>query len=103
MNKKLIFIILLMVIWCAVIFTFSAMTSNESNGKSKGTIDIVTEKTLKITNKIGITDKHPSNQRMNNFIENLNKPLRKCMHVSVYLVLSILIFCCLKMTKLIME
>ena len=100
MNKKLILIILLIIAWCVVIFTFSAMPSNESNNKSKGTIDIVTEKTLKITNKLGITNKHPSNQRMNNFIENLNKPLRKCMHASVYLVLSILIFCCLKMTKL---
>ena len=100
MNKKLIFIILLIIIWCAVIFTFSAMPSEESNSKSKGTIDIFTEKTLKITNKAGITDKHPSNQKMNNFIEKLNKPLRKCAHASVYFVLSILIFCCLKMTKL---
>lgn len=98
-TKQIIFI-LLIILWCIVIFTFSNMPSNESNSKSKDTINIVTEKTLKITNKTGITNKHPSIERMNNFIENLNKPLRKCMHASVYLVLSILIFYCLKKTKL---
>ena len=61
MNKKLAFSIILIIIWCIVIFSFSAMTSNESNNRSKGTIDKITEKTLKLTNKIGITDKHPSN------------------------------------------
>ena len=33
-------------------------------------------------------------------IEKLNKPLRKCMHASVYFVLSILIFNCLKTFKI---
>lgn len=100
MKKKVFIIILLILSWMTAIFILSNMPSNESNSKSKSTINKVTEKALEITNKMGITDKHPSNQRMNNFIENLNKPLRKCMHASVYLVLSILIFCCLKMTKL---
>ena len=37
---------------------------------------------------------------MNSFVEKLNMPLRKCIHASVYFVLSILIFNCLKITKI---
>ena len=100
MRKAIIFLSILIIMWMLAIFVLSGMPSNESNNRSKGTINIVTEKTLNITNKAVITNKHPTEQKMNNFIEELNKPLRKCMHASVYMVLSILIYCCLKMTKL---
>ena len=74
--KKRTILFVMILIWMIIIFILSNMPSNESNNKSKSTINVVTEKTLKITNKVGITDKHPSKQKMNNFIEKLNKPLR---------------------------
>jgi hypothetical protein len=81
------------------IYFFSNMSGSESNGKSKETINVVIEKVLVITNKLGITDKHPSEVKMNITVSSLNFPLRKFMHASVYFILSILLyglFCFLK-------
>lgn len=94
-KKKFVFIILA-IIWCIVIFAFSDMPSDESNSKSKGTINKAIEETLEVTNGSGITNKHPSEKRMNIVINKLNGPLRKCMHASVYFVLATLVFWGLK-------
>ena len=81
MLLKILFTILV-VIWCAVIFIFSNMPGNVSNGRSskviKKTLNNITHKTLK-DNKLDI----------------LNRVLRKCMHVTVFCVLGILIILCL--------
>jgi hypothetical protein len=75
-----------------VVFIFSSMTSEESNSKSQRTINTVIEKVLDVTNDSGITDKHPTEEKMNKVATFLNKPLRKCMHASVYFILSILLY-----------
>ena len=93
MKNKIIKIIswLLVIIWMIIIFMFSSMDTNESNSKSENTINKVIETTLDTTNNIGITDKHPSNNKINNVVKTLNYPLRKCMHASIYLILAILL------------
>ena len=98
-NIKFSIILFLIIAWMIGIFVFSNMPSDESNEKSKGMINEVVSTTINITNDSGITDKHPSEKRMNSVIEKLNKPLRKCMHASVYFILSILIFLGLKTFK----
>ena len=95
-QKKKFIIIFFIIIWCIVIFVFSSMSGDESNIKSKETINNVIDKTLEVTNNSGITDKHPSENKMNNVINKLNKPLRKCMHASVFFILAILIYLGLK-------
>ena len=97
--KKSIFIFLI-ILWCIVIFAFSSMSGSESNEKSKATINNVIDTTLEVTNDSGITDKHPSEKKINSVIEKLNKPLRKCMHASVYFVLAILVFLSFKSFKI---
>lgn len=118
--------ITLIVIWMAVILWFSSMPGDESNIKSKSTIkealNIVTshEKLdkAKETMNDSIQNQTENNldtretqtmpkqqnsqqkQQEEQLIEKLNKPLRKCMHASVYFVLSILIFNCLKTFKI---
>jgi len=67
------------------------MNNETSNYGSKTTITKVVEKTVETTNSIGITDKHPSNQKLNDFTNILNLPFRKCIHAFEYLVLSILL------------
>ena len=42
----------------------SNMDTNESNSKSKDTISKIIEKGVNTTNGLGITDKHPSNNKM---------------------------------------
>lgn len=69
----------------------SSMDTNESNDKSKKTINEIIEKSVETTNNWGITDKHPSNSKMKQVIEKLNKPLRKVAHASEYLILTILL------------
>ncbi len=76
------------------------MSGNESNEKSMATINNVIDTTLEVTNDSGITDKHPSEKKMNSVIEKLNRPLRKCMHASVYFILAILVFLSFKSFKI---
>lgn len=91
MNIKKIISWIFVLLWMIVIFWFSAMPSNESNHKSKKTITKVIEETVKTTNKVGITDKHPSEGKKQKVTNYLNEPLRKCMHASVYFILGLLI------------
>ena len=90
-NLKKIISWSLVIIWLIVIFLFSNMDSDKSNQKSESAINKVVETTLNKTNDLGITNKHPSEKTMNNFVDKLNLPLRKCMHAFVYFVLSLLL------------
>ena len=95
MNKKTISWIIV-IIWAIVIFVMSSMNTNESNNSSKHVINNVVEKTVETTNGLGITDKHPSKNKMDQVIEKLNYPLRKAAHASEYFIFTILILIALK-------
>ena len=95
MNKKRIVVaiiaLLLVVAWCAGIYKLSSMNTSNSNGKSTSIIAIFIEDTLEVTNKYGITDSHPDENKLVKATQLLNRPLRKVMHASVYFVLAFLI------------
>lgn len=91
MNVKKIISILLVLIWMIVIFAFSNMDSTKSNNQSKGAIDKVVEVTIDTSNQLGIVDKVPTEKQKQNIVNKLNKPLRKVMHFTIYLILSILV------------
>lgn len=97
-NDKIfcIFLWILVILWAGLIFFMSSMDTNESNGKSKTIINDVVEKSVETTNGLGITDKHPSENKMNQVIEKLNYPLRKAAHASEYFIFTILILIALK-------
>lgn len=84
------------ILWAGLIFFMSSMDTNESNGKSKTIINDVVEKSVETTNGLGITDKHPTENKMNQVIEKLNYPLRKAAHASEYFIFTILILIALK-------
>lgn len=90
---------LLVIIWIIIIFIFSGMDSKSSNNKSEKTINKVVETTLDATNNLGITNKHPNNFKLNEFVLKLNRPFRKCMHAFVYFVLAILVLNALKVSN----
>lgn len=83
---------LLVVIWMGAIFWFSDMNGNESTHRSKQTINNVITETIDTTNKLGITDKHPSKRKINDITDKLNYPLRKLMHMGEYFILVILLY-----------
>lgn len=107
-NKNILCIVAIL-IWMSIIFIFSSMPSEESNEKSKTTI----KETIEIINQIPVSKQNESlsqtesgniekgtetikenkdqTQKEEQLIEKLNKPLRKCMHATEYLILSILI------------
>lgn len=91
-----IFSWILVIIWAGLIFSLSSMDTNESNEKSKTVISDFVEKSVETTNGLGITDKHPSENKMNQVIEKLNYPLRKVAHASEYFIFTIFILIALK-------
>ena len=101
MNSKIKLIIkwILVVLWMFVIFFLSSMSGIESNVKSKKTIDKALTETAVVTNNLNITNVNPESKKKVNIIEKFNRPLRKCMHASVYLVLCILFINALRETK----
>lgn len=94
-NKKIVSWIFV-ILWAGLIFFMSSMDTNESNGKSKTIINDVVERSVETTNGLGITDKHPTENKMNQVIEKLNYPLRKAAHASEYFIFTILILIALK-------
>ena len=105
-NKKIIESIILVIIWMIVIFIFSAMPSDESNEKSKyviskavQTVEKTTEKSTSNENinnqETEINDKSEKETQVKNrntrITNELNAPLRKYAHASVYFVLCIFI------------
>lgn len=89
-RTKIVLSWLMVLMWMGIIYYLSNMDTNVSNLKSKNTITEVIERTVDTTNKVGITNKHPTESKKKIITEELNVPLRKCAHASVYFVLSIL-------------
>lgn len=94
MKKKIILIsiiIVLAALWVGIIYKLSDMNTTKSNGKSTDIISLFIEDTLEVTNEYGITNSHPSENKLDKASRLLNAPLRKVMHASVYFVLAFLI------------
>ena len=90
MKRKIIYT-LITIIWMIVIFTFSSMDTEESNGKSKQTIKQTVEKTAEISENIGISENKMTQKQVNITVNKLNMPLRKCAHATEYAILAIFI------------
>lgn len=99
-NKiKIIISCGLVILWMGIIFNFSNMDTNESNTKSKDTIEKVVDTTIDTSSKIGITKDKVSDEEVKNITLKLNKPLRKCMHATEYLILALLLINALNIIK----
>ena len=95
MNKKKLIpigiITAIIIAWCATIFNLSGMSSENSNGKSKGIVEQAIVKVLDATNEAGITDSHPDDEKLAKAAELINAQLRKVVHATVYFVLALLL------------
>lgn len=90
MNKptKIVLLLILAIGWMFCIFKLSGMTSQKSNGKSIDYISMLIEDTLDITNDYGITNSHPSEEKLARASKLMNSPIRKVIHATVYFVLA---------------
>ena len=92
--KKVIIITLswlLVLFWMGLIYYLSDMSGTESTNKSEKVINKVIEKTIETTNEIGITNKDPKSKNVQKTSSNLDYPLRKMMHFTMYLILELLL------------
>lgn len=94
MNIKKIISILFVIVWFVIIFYFSNMNTNESNQKSKETINKVVETTQIETNN-NLTE-----EKQEQLVEKLNKPLRKVMHLTEYFILALLLINALNLNNI---
>ena len=93
MKKKGIIYLILIVLWCSLIYLLSDMTSRESNKTSKKIVETSAVETAKATNKMKITNININDKTWRrNVVEKFNVLLRKIAHGLVYFVLSILIY-----------
>jgi len=90
MKRKVIYITLT-IIWMIMIFIMSSMDTYESNGKSKQTIKKTVQKTSEISEDIGVVNSKPTEKQINETVDKLNFPLRKCAHATEYAILALLI------------
>lgn len=94
MKKTILFIFV--ILWMIIIFLFSNMNSTSSNGSSTKIINDTIEQTVEIAESTSIIDEKPSEKEINNLVDDLNTPLRKCAHSTVYFILAILLILAIK-------
>lgn len=85
---KIIILLILAVGWMICIFKLSGMNSSNSNGKSTDIISVFIEDTLGVTNDYGVTDSHPSDEKIDHASSLINAPMRKVIHATVYFILA---------------
>ncbi len=91
MNKRNISWILV-VIWMMVIFILSDIKGIDSYNKSVGGIATIIDKTVDVTNNVGITNVSGNKSKINSVSKKLNYPVRKSLHAIEYLILTLLLY-----------
>ena len=88
---KIIIISILIILWGTRIFMFSAENGENSQKKSTTAIAKAITIALKITNKFGLTNEHPSETRIYQAAEVSDGPARNIMHQAEYFILAMLV------------
>ena len=88
---KIIIFSILIIIWGTRIFMFSATNGADSQAQSTKAIAKAITIALKFTNKLGLTNEHPSDQKIYQAAEVLDGPARKMMHQAEYFILAMLV------------
>lgn len=83
-NKKKVIALVLMLLWMAIIFSFSAQEASESSQQSMGIVKIIKAVAEKVTNSAKNLDF--------SFWDNVERSLRKLAHGFIYFVLGILAY-----------
>ena len=83
MKHKKIILMTLILLWMVIIFIFSSQVSDKSSNISGNTIRI-------ILNKLQLTQ-NMNEQQINEMVENLQTPMRKIAHFSIYTVGGVLV------------
>ena len=94
MKYKCFIYWLLVILWMCFIFYLSSMSSSDSLSKSSNYIESATSKVVEVTNSVNITNYSKSDVKK--FTLTYHYFIRKCMHVSEYLILFLLLYLAFK-------
>lgn len=83
-NRRKIIALVLMLLWMAIIFSFSAQEATESSQQSMGIVKIIKAVAEKVTQSAKNLDF--------SFWDNVERSLRKLAHGFIYFVLGILVY-----------
>lgn len=84
---------LLVILWMILIFIMSNMTGEVSTKASVGGIEKTITVVANTTNKMNITKKdNDQPKRIKKISKKLNYPARKCLHVTEYLIMTLLLY-----------
>lgn len=90
-SIKKIIMIILVVTFSLLIFLLSNAPAKKSGSDSSNIIRSTIKTGISITNKIRLTDYHPTDIDIKNITKKINEPLRECMHAIMYFVLALLL------------
>jgi len=93
--KKILYIILIMS-WMLVIFAFSNLQATDSSEQSMTLSVNIVKGGAEFLHKIGIFKEMPSDEELNNAVEMIHNPIRKCAHAAEYFVLTFFIVVALR-------
>ena len=93
---KKIVLSILVILWMLIIFLFSNMSSETSNNSSMKIINNTIKETTELAESTGIIDEKPTDKEIKSLVKDLNLPLRKFAHSTVYFILSVLLILTLK-------
>ena len=99
-RKKFIIKLFLVLIWLGVIFFFSSSDSNDTTNQSLSVTRTIVTYTIKLTNKVNITNIELNENNLNSIIVNIHPIIRKLAHYTEYFVLSILVLLMIKETNM---
>ena len=88
--KRKTFLILILLV-ASFIFYLSNAPAKKSGSDSSNIIKSTIKTGISITNKIGLTDYHPTDMDIKNITKKINEPLRECMHAIMYFVLALIL------------
>lgn len=82
---KKIILWILVILWMGIIFYFSSFSGDDSGNQSRGLISTTIGKIVLVF------DKDISEEDLTKIVDKLDHPIRKCAHMSEYLILCILL------------
>lgn len=90
---------MLVILWMVIRFCFSDIDNFLSNNKSKNIMANFIQSNVNAIDKLGIADKQLNVKKKREVTHKLNLPLRKIVHISIYLIIALLLINTLIISK----
>lgn len=90
-TKRILICLFLVILWIFLIYFFSDMSSFDSNKLSKGIVNNIVDKTVKVEKKVNIRNEDLEGIERYRKVRDVNFYIRKSAHVLEFLILDLLL------------